>query len=113
MAGGFADVPEAVDNTVDVARRCEFEFAQQWRFPVYQVPDDETLESVLRRDARRGLDERLNTRRTLGSDPGDESRYDQRLAFELDVINEMGFAGYFLIVADFINWAKGRGKERK
>src|SRR5262249_39472129 len=109
MARAFADVPEAVDNAVDVARRCDFEFAQRWRFPVYQVADDETLESVLRREARRGLDDRLNARRTLGSDAGDESRYDERLAFELDVINEMGFAGYFLIVADFINWAKGQG----
>ncbi len=109
MAAAFADVPEAVSNTVEVARRCEFEFEQRWRFPVYQVPEDESLESVLRRDARRGLDERLNARRTLGADLGDESRYDQRLAFELDVITQMDFAGYFLIVADFINWAKGQG----
>ncbi len=109
MAAAFADVPEAVANTVEVARRCEFEFAQRWRFPIYQVPPGETLESALEHAARRGLDERLNTRRTLGADIADEARYEQRLAFELRVITQMGFAGYFLIVADFINWAKGQG----
>jgi DNA polymerase III subunit alpha len=109
MAAAFADVPEAVANTVDVARRCDFDFAQRWRFPVYQVPAQETLESALQHAARRGLDERLNARRTLASDVADESVYDQRLAYELDVITQMGFAGYFLIVADFINWAKGQG----
>src|SRR5262245_23341182 len=109
MAEAFEDVPEAVSNTVDVARRCDFEFKQRWRFPVYHVPDQDTLESALERAARRGLDERLNARRTLGSDVADESAYDQRLTYELDVITQMGFAGYFLIVADFINWAKGQG----
>jgi DNA polymerase-3 subunit alpha len=109
MAAAFADVPEAVANTVDVARRCEFEFAHRWHFPVYKAAAGEPLDAALETAARRGLDERLNARRTLGSDVADEAAYDRRLAYELGVIRQMGFPGYFLIVADFINWAKGQG----
>jgi DNA polymerase III subunit alpha len=110
MAQAFADVPEAVANTVDVARRCDFGFEQRWRFPVYQVAAEDTLDSALARAARAGLDERLNGRRTLGCDAAsDEAAYEERLAYELRVITQMGFAGYFLIVADFINWAKQQG----
>ncbi len=109
MAAAFAEVPEAVSNTVLVARRCTFAFEKRFRFPVYQIPAGETLDATLERAARSGLDERLNARRTLGSDPSGEAPYEQRLAFELGVIGQMGFAGYFLIVADFINWAKGQG----
>ncbi len=109
MAAAFADVPESVANTVDIAARCDFEFKQRWRFPVYQVPEDTTLETVLEAETRKGLDLRLNARRTLGSDPTVEKEYEDRLVYELGVINQMGFAGYFLIVADFINWAKNQG----
>ncbi|MCW5891800.1 MAG: DNA polymerase III subunit alpha [bacterium] len=108
MAAAFADVPEACENTARIAALCDFEFKQRWRFPVYAVPEAETLETALRREARAGLDARLNARRTLGA-PIDEKPYDERLAYELGVIEQMGFAGYFLIVADFINWAKDQG----
>jgi DNA polymerase-3 subunit alpha len=109
MAAAFAHVPGAVATTLEIAERCDFEFKQRWQFPVYAVPQGETLDDVLARDARRGLDERLNARRTLGTDPHDEARYETRLGYELGVIQQMGFAGYFLIVADFINWAKNQG----
>jgi DNA polymerase-3 subunit alpha len=109
MAQAFAHVPGAVSTTLDIAGRCDFEFKQKFQFPVYAVPRDETLEDVLEHDARRGLDDRLNARRTLGADAHGETRYEERLAYELGVINQMGFAGYFLIVADFINWAKDQG----
>src|SRR5690242_16783539 len=109
MAAAFAHVPEAVPNTVDIARRCKFELKQQLQFPVYQVPAGETLDGMLVRLAREGLDERLNALRTLDWSPEREKPYDERLAFELDIIRSMGFAGYFLIVADFINWAKKQG----
>jgi DNA polymerase-3 subunit alpha len=109
MARAFAHVPGAVASTLEIADRCNFEFTQRFQFPVYAVPEHETLEAVLERHARTGLDERLNARRTLGADPHDEARYEQRLRYELGVINQMGFAGYFLIVADFINWAKDQG----
>src|SRR5207253_1447970 len=69
MSTAFADVPEAVANTLDIARRCDLELTQQLQFPVYRVPGDETLEAVLEREVRRGLDERLNEARTLGWDP--------------------------------------------
>jgi DNA polymerase-3 subunit alpha len=109
MAAAFVDVPEAIAHTLEIARRCEFHFEKRLKFPVYQVPPDETLEGTLERAARRGLDERLNARRTLGWAAEQERRYEERLARELEVITSMGFAGYFLIVADFINWAKGQG----
>jgi DNA polymerase-3 subunit alpha len=109
MTAAFAHVPGAVANTVDVARRCEFEFKQRLQFPVYQVPAGETLDEALVRAARRGLDERLNDRRTLDWSPERERVYEERLRRELATIGEMGFAGYFLIVADFINWAKNQG----
>jgi len=107
MAAAFAHVPEAVANTLDIARRCDFALERQLRFPVYQLPSGETLEETLERTARRGLDERLNDRRTLDWSPAREREYEERLGRELDIITTMGFAGYFLIVADFINWAKG------
>jgi len=109
MAHAFAHVPGAIDNTLDIARRCDFGFRQTWQFPVYGIAAEDAIDDVLERDARRGLNERLNARRTLGSDPHDEQAYEERLAYELGVIREMAFAGYFLIVADFINWAKDRG----
>src|SRR5262252_9794159 len=109
MAQAFAHVPEAVANTLEIARRCDLELKQQWRFPVYRVADDATLEGTLAAQARRGLDDRLNARRMLGDAPADEQAYEERLGSELGIINEMGFAGYFLIVADFITWAKERG----
>src|SRR5262245_38542521 len=109
MAEAFAHVPEAVANTIEIARRCDLELKQQWRFPVYRVADGVTLEGALAAQARRGLDDRLNARRVLGDAPAHEQAYEERLARELAIINEMGFAGYFLIVADFITWAKERG----
>ncbi|TMA55736.1 MAG: DNA polymerase III subunit alpha, partial [Deltaproteobacteria bacterium] len=109
MAAAFADVPEAVANTLDIARRCDLELTQQLQFPVYRVPEGESLEAVLERDVRRGLDERLNEARTLGWDAAREREYEERARSELAIITSMGFAGYFLIVADFINWAKNQG----
>src|SRR5439155_311686 len=93
MAAALAHVPEAVTNTVEVARRCEFEFRHRQQFPVYQVPAGETLEGMLDRLARQGLDERLNERRTLGWSAAREPAYEQRLALELGVITSMGYAG--------------------
>src|SRR5262245_51226414 len=110
MAAAFADVPEAIANTLDIARRCDFALTQKWQFPVYEVPAGTTLEEVLEREARRGLDERLNDRRSLLDwSPEHELASEEGLTGELGTITSMGFAGYFLIVADFINWAKGQG----
>nr|WP_244651040.1 DNA polymerase III subunit alpha [Rhizobium sp. CFBP 8762] len=111
MAALFADLPEALDNTVEIAQRCSFML--KTRSPILPrftgASDDpaeaERAESLeLRRQAVEGLDIRLEK---LGMAPGySEQDYRERLDFELGVIERMKFPGYFLIVADFIKWAK-------
>ncbi|WP_202845279.1 DNA polymerase III subunit alpha [Luteimonas saliphila] len=108
MAELFADVPDAIDNTIALAQRCNLELRLgKYYLPAFPVPSDETLESWIRSQARDGLAARLD-RYPLAPGHTRES-YDARLERELDVIISMGFPGYFLIVADFINWAKQHG----
>jgi len=98
MAELFADLPEALANTAVIARRCAV--AAPKRKPILpRLSDDE--DEQLRRDAHAGLASRLQ-----GRSADDQQRYAERLEYELDIITGMGFAGYFLIVADFIKWAK-------
>ncbi|CAN5662600.1 DNA polymerase III subunit alpha [soil metagenome] len=108
MAALFDDLPDALDNTIELARRCNFELRLGKTYlPAFPVPDDHTLESWIRSEARDGLARRLQKH-----PPPPEhgiSPYQTRLEAELDVIIAMGFPGYFLIVADFINWAKDHG----
>lgn len=100
----FADIPEALANTVEIAKRCNISFdLGKSRLPHFAVPNGFTTESYLCDAAQRGLNERLATI------SGDRKSYDERLQRELDVINKMGFAGYFLIVADFTKWSKDNG----
>ncbi|WP_299205261.1 DNA polymerase III subunit alpha [uncultured Tateyamaria sp.] len=95
----FADLPEAIENTVEIAQRCAFMAYR--RDPILpKFADDEVEE--LRRQANEGLQERLKVIPHATS----EEEYQKRLDFELDIIEGMGFPGYFLIVADFIKWAK-------
>jgi DNA polymerase-3 subunit alpha len=111
MAKLFANLPEALENTVEIARRCSF--ILKTRKPILPrftgATDDaeeaERAESAeLRAQAVEGLDQRLSS---LGMAPGyEEKDYRERLEFELSVIERMKFPGYFLIVADFIKWAK-------
>jgi DNA polymerase-3 subunit alpha len=105
MAALFSDVPDAIDNALALATRCNLELSLgTYYLPAFPVPADETLDSWIRSQARAGLEKRLDKHPPA---PGhDRSSYGQRLEAELGVIVEMGFAGYFLIVADFINWAK-------
>ncbi|WP_146586136.1 DNA polymerase III subunit alpha [Puniceibacterium confluentis] len=99
MATLFADLPEALENTVEIARRCAFMAYR--RDPILpKFADDEVVE--LRRQAKAGLVERLKV--IPHAAPVED--YDKRLEFELGIIEGMGFPGYFLIVADFIKWAK-------
>lgn len=101
----FADVPDAIDNAVALATRCNVEMKLgEYALPAFPVPSEHTIESWLRNSAREGLAKRLE-RAPLAPDKTREE-YDARLEIELDVIIKMGFPGYFLIVADFINWAK-------
>jgi DNA polymerase-3 subunit alpha len=94
----FADLPEALANTVVIAQRCAVT-APNRRPILPRLSDDE--DETLRRDAHAGLEMRLE-----GKSEEQKQQYRERLDFELDVITRMGFAGYFLIVADFIQWAK-------
>ena len=108
MAQLFADAPDAITNTVDLARRCNLELTLgKYALPAYPVPSDETLDSWIRSQAHAGLEARL------AKNPLAEGRsrqdYIDRLDFELDTIIAMGFPGYFLIVADFIQWGKNQG----
>jgi DNA polymerase III subunit alpha len=107
MAELFADLPEAVANTLVVAQRCAF--APPRRKPILpSLAGDTAGEArMLERDARAGLEARLAACGPLNDE--ERKAYTERLEFEVDVINRMGFAGYFLIVADFIKWAKEQG----
>ena len=100
---------EAVHNTSVIARRCEVELDLTSKFlPRFQVPDDESLDSYITRRALEGLDQRFREIALTGRKI-EVDEYRQRLERELGVITSMKFSGYFLIVQDFINWAKRNG----
>ncbi|MFK2891471.1 DNA polymerase III subunit alpha [Dyella flagellata] len=108
MAELFADIPEALENTVELAKRCNLELSfGTYYLPNFPVPEGHDLASYIREIAREGLQERLaHAPLAAGHTLAD---YQARLERELDVIVKMGFPGYFLIVADFINWGKQNG----
>lgn len=104
MQAAFAHVPEAIRNTARIAEQIEpydFDF-KTYHFPIYELPEGITLDEEFRSLAHKGLEQRL-ARMTY---PVDEKAYWERLEYELNVICNMEFPGYFLIVQDFINWAK-------
>jgi DNA polymerase-3 subunit alpha len=104
MVALFADIPEAIENTVEIARRCAVR--PRTRDPILPKFSAGVSEAdELRRQAEEGLAQRLATLETVAP----EEEYYARLNFELDVLIKMDFPGYFLIVADFIKWAKGQG----
>ncbi len=105
MAERFADCPVLLDNAFELAKRCNVELSfGKYFLPAYPVPKTHTLETFIRERAELGLDKRLAIHPPSGGRTEDD--YRSRLKIELDVIVSMGFEGYFLIVADFINWAK-------
>ncbi|MDT8408618.1 MAG: DNA polymerase III subunit alpha [Wenzhouxiangellaceae bacterium] len=105
MAERFADLPVALDNTVELARRLNLDLKLgEYVLPAFPVPDDEDPDAYLRRKTLEGLERRLER---YGMAPGcTEQDYAERINTELEVVISMGFAGYFLIVADFIAWAR-------
>jgi DNA polymerase-3 subunit alpha len=111
MAELFHDHPSAVANTLELAERCELELSLdtgQYHLPEFQVPAGQTREQVLENQAWAGLRSRLR----LDPDepiPPKYAEYSKRMEHELGVIQSMGFAGYFLIVADFIDYARRNG----
>jgi DNA polymerase III subunit alpha len=104
MAAIFAEIPQALENSLEIARRCNLEVdLGKSRLPNFPTPPGLTIDQYLRVEAEKGLALRLEK---LGVRGAGVDRYRERLAFEINTINQMGFAGYFLIVADFINWAR-------
>jgi DNA polymerase III subunit alpha len=109
MAELFGDLPEALENSVEIAKRCNFVLETgAVHMPQFEVPAGTTADAVLRAQAAAGLSTRL-ARQVAPETSGDREIYESRLASELDVICRMGFEGYFLIVADFIAWARENG----
>ncbi|MDD4963721.1 MAG: DNA polymerase III subunit alpha [Gallionella sp.] len=108
MAELFADVPEALQNSVEIAKRCNVSLVLgKPRLPDFPTPDGMTLDDFLRSEAQKGLVERMLFLYPDETERAEKwSEYQDRLDFENDVIIKMGFPGYFLIVADFIRWAK-------
>ena len=111
MAELFSDLPEALENSVEIARRCSLSITLGKNYlPVFPTPEGISLDDFLVMEAERGLERRLAQ---LFPDPEVRQRerpvYDERLKTETRTIIQMGFPGYFLIVADFINWGKKNG----
>jgi DNA polymerase-3 subunit alpha len=105
MAELFQDIPEAIENTVHIAQRCtaEIELGKAY-LPDFPTPEGVSIEQHLESLSNEGLDQRLALLNIQ-----DDSVYRDRLKFELDIINQMGFPGYFLVVMDFIRWGKANG----
>ncbi|MDX2422217.1 MAG: DNA polymerase III subunit alpha [Amphritea sp.] len=108
----FSDIPSAVENTVEIAKRCNVELdLGTYYLPKYPIPEGKTMDEFFAEVSWKGLEERLAI--LLDKDDPDyaEKRrpYEERLRFELDIITQMGFPGYFLIVMDFIQWGKDNG----
>ena len=100
----FADIPEAIENSVVIAKRCNLHLPiGKVCLPDFPLPDGQNLESYLRSESERGLADRWEKDK-IAADK--QAAYTERLNIELGIIERMGFAGYFLIVADFISWAK-------
>ena len=112
MQGLFSDIPEAIENSVEIAKRCNLTLRlDEPCLPNYPVPDDRKLEDFLCDISKEGLQLRLQSLFDTDSAEFPElgKPYYERLEIELGIINQMGFAGYFLIVMEFIQWAKDNG----
>ena len=110
MADLFSDLPMAIENSFEIAKRCSatIELGKNY-LPNFPTPEGQTIDIFLQSESEKGLNNRLSIiLKGLDEEAFQLQRqaYDERLAFELNVINTMGFPGYFLIVADFIRWAK-------
>lgn len=108
----FAEYPEAISNTVKIAERCKVKInTKNVYMPNFELKNNESMDDGMARLSREGLLERRSTiEAAYGASFNEElwKSYEERLEYELTVINKMNFAGYFLIVQDFINWAKSK-----
>ena len=110
MIERFKDVPEAIANTIEVADRCNLELKfGEYHLPEFPIPAGETVDSLLDAKAKTGLEKRLAFMKASGEDVDSlKWQYYERLKKELNVVTKMGFSGYFLIVNDFIEYAKSK-----
>ena len=107
MQALFSDIPEALANSIAIARRCTVAMDMgSYYLPNYPVEAGVTLERYLEQRAEEGLRDRLEELKRRDAPMAEEAEYHKRLAYELEVINQMGFPGYFLIVMEFIAWAR-------
>ena len=104
----FSDIPEALTNTVRIAEKCNIDLELgKFYLPDFEVPDEFSREDFLRKISKEGLLNRIqDIKNSTDSYSLEESTYIERLNYELDMICKLDFAGYFLIVADFVNWAQ-------
>ena len=108
MNAAFSDLPEVLENTVSIAKQCNVELELgNPKLPRFKVPSDHTLDSYMEKVVGDGLNKRFDEMRARG-EAFDVDEYRARLAHELGVIKRMEYSGYFLIVWDFINWAKAQ-----
>ncbi|MBF0101170.1 MAG: DNA polymerase III subunit alpha [Desulfobacterales bacterium] len=106
MHKSFSRFPNALDNTIQIANRCEVDFDfNSYHFPQYPVDSHETIQNVFEERTMKGFHERMKAIQEIRPNT-DVSVYQKRIEYELSVIKQMGFAGYFLIVSDFIRYSK-------
>ncbi len=108
----FSDIPQALENTVEIAKRCNVELSLgHYVLPDFPIPEHMTPQQYFTERAQQGLEKRLERLLDPNAEnyPQEKQIYETRLQTELDVLIKMGFAGYFLIVADFIQWSKNHG----
>ena len=105
MSELFTDFPQLLNNTVEISKRCNlhFELFRKNYLPIFPTPKSQSISEFFKEESKKGLNERLKGRSV------DEDIYIERLNFEISVILEMDYPGYFLIVSDFIRWAKENG----
>ncbi len=114
MTALFADIPSAIENTYHIAKRCNVTLQLgKYFLPDYPIPEGHTIDTFFAHLSEQGLEERLNFLYPVekrGDDWAEIRKpYDERLKYEIEIINNMGFPGYFLIVMDFIQWSKNNG----
>ncbi|MBH2002662.1 MAG: DNA polymerase III subunit alpha [Moraxellaceae bacterium] len=114
MSELFSDIPSAIENTYQIAKRCNVVLQLGTYFlPDFPIPDGHTIDTYFEHLSREGLEERLNYLYPIVKRDEDWAEirkpYDDRIKYEVDIILKMGFPGYFLIVMDFIQWAKNNG----
>ena len=108
MMAKFSDIPEALENTLLISKKCNLELELgEFYLPDFEVPGETTTKDYLKKKAKEGLKRRLEEiNSSINSYDIDKKIYTKRLDYELDMICKLGFEGYFLIVADFVNWAQ-------